>query len=73
MLCRERKIRSYRREQPIDELKRKADKSVGHHNLWTQEELDYAYAKGKQLADYFDTADRRDAIMQSVLLSDNSL
>ena len=41
-------IEASRRRQPIEELKRKADKAAckGH---WTQEDLDWSMAEGKRL------------------------
>ncbi len=50
---REEKIRQCRLKQPIEELRRKADKSVERSNVWTQEELDCADAEAKELAEYF--------------------
>ena len=48
---REKKIREYRLKQPLEELKRKRDKSVERANIWSQEELDYASAKARKMAE----------------------
>ncbi len=49
MIEREERIRQFRLRQPIEELRRKSDKSRDRANLYTQEELDYAGAKAKEL------------------------
>ena len=52
---REKRIAAYRRQQPVDELRRKYLKSCGRHThqMWSQEELDLAHVEAKELADYF--------------------
>lgn len=53
MLDRELRIELYRRDQPIEELRRKADKARCKSNLWTMEELDLADAVAQKWKDHF--------------------
>ena len=46
---REERIREYRLRQPQNELDRKARKSRERANLYTQEEMDAADAKAKEM------------------------
>lgn len=47
-LTREQYLGSLRREQPIEELRRKANKAIRlKGDLWTQEELDLAAAEAE--------------------------
>jgi len=47
------RIREARLHQPIEELKRKADKSRERANLYSQEEIDLADAEARELVAYF--------------------
>ena len=40
----------FRRNQPIEELKRKAKKAIRKQNIWTIEELEWHRAEAKKLA-----------------------
>lgn len=51
MTERQSRIREARLRQPIEELERKALKACNRANLWTAEELDFAAARGRALAD----------------------
>lgn len=53
MLDRERRISDSRQHQPIEELRRKADKAINRANLWTQEEIDFAFARAREMGEYF--------------------
>jgi len=44
------KVWKARQAQPIEELRRKADKACRRANIWTVEELDYAKAHGRLMA-----------------------
>jgi hypothetical protein len=46
-------IELYRQDQPIEELRRKAEKARCRSNLWTQEELDLADKEAAELYRYF--------------------
>jgi hypothetical protein len=48
-LDRAMRIELYRLDQPIEELRRKAEKARCKSNLWTQEELDLADAEASEL------------------------
>jgi hypothetical protein len=53
------RIAAYRRKQPIEELKRKADKAICKSNLWTQEELDLAKVEAAEMAAWLDKVAER--------------
>ena len=48
---REERITEMRLKQPLEELERKARKAVMRSQIWSQEELDFARARGRQLAE----------------------
>jgi hypothetical protein len=48
-LDRAMRIELYRLDQPIEELRRKAEKARRRDNIWTQEELDWADAEASEL------------------------
>ena len=45
-------IREAREQQPVSELKRKADKAQRRQNIWTQEDMDWAKAKADEMSSW---------------------
>jgi hypothetical protein len=43
------RIDSYRKSQPIQELRRKARKAYRKQNIWTEEERDLAYVEADEM------------------------
>jgi hypothetical protein len=56
---REERIAEFRRKQPIEELRRKANLATDRFNLWSQEELDLADAEARELAAFFTSAENK--------------